>query len=160
MIVLGVDPGLTATGFGVIERRDNRITPLDWGVIRSKSSELPERLNYIYTQLKGKLSEYKPAILSIETVFLGQNPRTALLSGHARGVILLAAIQAGCIIREYAATVIKQAVVGYGHASKRQINYMIHQLLHLPDRKMAADAADALAIAVCCLIRQELEADD
>ncbi len=155
MKVLGIDPGLTATGYGIIERTGNRLTPIDWGVIRSGKGELACRLKIIFDMLSAKLIEHKPDCVSIEQVFLGRNPRSALLMGHARGVAMLAAEIAGYPIREFAATVVKQAVVGNGRASKQQVSFMVSKLLNLQDKKLALDASDALGIAICGLFREQ-----
>ncbi|MDP8227975.1 MAG: crossover junction endodeoxyribonuclease RuvC [Candidatus Electryoneaceae bacterium] len=156
MKFFGIDPGLTATGYGVVERIGNRLIPIDWGVIRSGKGVLAERLERIYTGLTAKLSEHHPDIVAIEEIFTGRNPRSALLVGHARGVALLAGALGGCPVQEYAATVVKQAVVGNGRASKQQVAFMVGKLLNLQDQSLPADASDALGIAICCLFRSKV----
>lgn len=156
MRVLGIDPGLTATGYGIVDKTGNRFTAVDWGVVRSSGDDLGNRLRLIHERLIEKLREHKPNIVSVELVFLGRNPRSALMMGHARGVALLAASSEGYPIREYAATLVKQSVVGNGRAAKQQVNFMVSKLLNLQGHKIAADASDALAIALCCLFREDL----
>jgi len=156
MRVLGIDPGLTATGYAVVDKIGNRLTAVDWGVVRSGKGELGDRLNLIYERLIQKLTEHRPGMVSVELVFLGRNPRSALMMGHARGIALLAAAREGYPIREYAATVVKQSVVGNGRAAKQQVNFMVTKLLNLQGQKIASDASDALAIALCCLFREAL----
>jgi len=154
VIILGIDPGLTVTGYGVIRSEGNRIAPLDWGAIRSGSGPLAERLVGIYTELTAVILKHKPDLASVEDIFLGRNPRSALLMGHARGVALLAAAHQKVPVCEYPTAVIKQSVVGGGRAAKEQVSYMVIRLLGLGgDVKLQADAADALAAALCCVIK-------
>ncbi|NQU05812.1 MAG: crossover junction endodeoxyribonuclease RuvC [Calditrichaeota bacterium] len=156
MIVVGIDPGLSATGYGIVERIGNRITPLGWGVIRSKSDQLPERLERIHRKIVAILEEYSPDIVGIEDIYTGINPRSGLRLGHARGVAVLAAAQGGFQVMEYPAATVKQSVAGNGRASKQQVKFMVGKLLGLKDVKLAEDAADALAVALCCLIREKI----
>lgn len=153
MRVAGIDPGLAATGYGIIERTGNRITPLKWGVIRSGTGSLPDRLRFIHSKLAEILSEFKPARVGVEDIFTGRNPRSALLMGHARGVILLAAGDDSRIVEQFAPRTIKQAVVGQGNASKEQVRFMVYSILGISGEKIPIDASDALAVAVCCLLR-------
>lgn len=154
MIVVGIDPGLTATGFGVVESTGNRMTPLDWGVIRSDAATLAGRLSDIHSKIAEVIGNRKPDIVAVEEIFLSRNARSALLMGHARGVALLAAGESGCAVREYPANSVKQAVVGRGGAAKEQVQYMVVRLLGLTGRKLPADASDALAVAICCIIKE------
>jgi len=156
VIVVGIDPGLSATGYGIVERIGNRITPLGWGVIRSKSDLLPERLERIHRKIVAILEEYSPDIVGIEDIFTGINPRSGLRLGHARGVAVLAAAQGGFSVMEYPSATVKQSVAGNGRASKQQVKFMVGKLLGLKDVKLAEDAADALAVALCCLIRERI----
>lgn len=153
MIIAGIDPGLAATGFGVIEQIGNKITPLEWGVIRSGEGSLAERLQKIYNRLIEVFEEHNPGLIGIEDIFIGNNPRSALLLGHARGVILLAASSRGCGVFEYPARSVKQSVVGNGGARKEQVRFMVSRLLSTGDKKIAMDASDALAVAICCSMR-------
>ncbi len=155
MKILGVDPGLSATGYGLINSTGNKITPLDWGVIRSPKTELPLRLNRIYTSLCEVIENSKPDIVAVEEVFSGKNPRTGLLMGHARGVILLAAAQSGFEVREFPTRLIKKSVTGRGGATKDQVSYMVKKLLNITSENLPEDAADALAAAICCVFREK-----
>lgn len=155
MIIAGIDPGLAATGYGVVERVGNRITPLDWGVLRSSGQQLSERLEKIYTGLSEVFRRHDPNIVAIEDIFTGRNPRSALLVGHARGVAMLAAALGGYEVREFAARSVKQAVVGRGSASKEQVGYMVDRILGLGGKPLPKDASDALAVAICCLLKDE-----
>lgn len=148
MIVFGIDPGLTATGYGVVEKSGSRITPLEWGVIRSGKGELPERLEKLYSHLIETLNRFKPDLVAVESIFLARDPKAALLIGHARGIALLAAVQNGAKVVEYPVNTVKQAVVGKGHAAKEQVRYMVGRLLSMDMDKVAEDASDALAVAV------------
>jgi crossover junction endodeoxyribonuclease RuvC len=153
VIIFGIDPGLTATGYGIITVNGNRIAPLSWGVIRSGGGELPDRLAHIYNELRRVLDEHKPDIVAVEDIFIGKSPSSALKMGHARGVALLAAANGGYPVREYPTAVIKQSVVGGGRAAKQQVGFMVRRLLALGEAKLAEDAADALAAALCCVIK-------
>ncbi len=155
MRVVGIDPGLVKTGYGIVEQNGNLITPLDWGVIRSGSGSLAERLKKIYDELSKILAEQSPDVVSIEDIFTGRNPRSGLRLGHARGVAILAAAQGGYPVVEYPAATVKQAVVGNGRAAKQQVDYMVRKLLNLGDVDLQEDAADALATALCCIIREK-----
>ncbi len=153
MIIAGIDPGLAATGFGVIEQIGNKITPLEWGVIRSGDGTLAERLQKIHNKLIDVFEKHNPELIGIEDIFIGQNPRSALMLGHARGVILLAASLRECRVFEYPARSVKQSVVGNGGARKEQVRFMVSRLLATGDKKIAMDASDALAVAICCSMR-------
>ncbi len=154
MRVFGIDPGLTATGYGVVEQSGNRMTPLAWGVIRSGETTLAGRLREIHLRLKDLISVQHPDLVAVEEIFLARNPRSALLLGHARGIALLTAGLSGCPVREYPANSVKQAVAGRGGASKKQVEYMVIRLLGLPEQKFLPDASDALAVAICCILKQ------
>ena len=154
MRVLGIDPGLSATGYGIVERTGSRITPLGWGVIRSGDGSLAQRLSIIFRKITDVLIEHAPEMVAVEDIFTGKNPRSGLKLGHARGVLILAAAKRGQPIREYPAAAVKQAVVGRGRASKQQVGYMVGKLLGLENEKIAEDAADALAVAICCVLRE------
>jgi len=154
MRVLGIDPGLSVTGFGVVERTGNRIAPLAWGVIRSGGEPLAERLKKIHEKISSILTEHCPDYVGIEDIFTGRNPRSGLRLGHARGVAILAAAQAGFPVLEYPSATVKQAVVGHGRASKHQVEYMVRKLLTLGDVALPEDASDALAVALCCIMRE------
>ena len=153
MKVLGIDPGLTATGIGVIEQNGNTITPLQWGVIRSGKGELAVRLKKIYQAVVEITTQHRPDLVGVEDIFTAQNPRSALLLGHARGVIFIAGSAGGSPVLEYPARSVKLSVVGRGSATKEQVRYMVGKLLSIDSSKIALDASDALAIALCTLMR-------
>ncbi len=154
MKVVGIDPGLTATGYGVVESIGNHMTPLEWGVIRSNESDLAGKLKEIHGKISQVIALHKPDIVAVEAIFLAKNPRSALLMGHARGVAILAAGGAGVMVKEYPANTVKQAVAGRGGAAKVQVEFMVQRLLGLTDKKLAADASDALAVAICCILKE------
>jgi crossover junction endodeoxyribonuclease RuvC len=150
--VLGIDPGSLVTGFGVVEQDANRLAALTWGTVRTSAKQtLSERLKQIYAGLSEPLQTWQPEAVSVERVFVADNPKSALTLGHARGVALLAAAHADVDLVEYSALEIKMAVVGYGRASKPQVQQMVKNLLRLDDVPKPADAADALAAAICHL---------
>ena len=152
MRVLGIDPGSLITGFGVVEEEANGLQALAWGALRTSAKQtLPERLKRIYAGLTESLRAWEPDAVSIEQVFFADNPKTALTLGHARGVALLTVAHADLPLVEYSALEIKMAVVGYGRAAKSQVQQMVKHLLHLDAIPQPADAADALAAAICHL---------
>jgi len=148
MRILGIDPGSRRTGFGVIEVQQQRLIYLSSGGINLRATTLPLRLQEIYTGITQIIEQYQPTIAAIEQVFIHRNIAAALKLGQARGVAIVAAVQAGLDLYEYAPTQIKQAVVGHGHAEKVQVQHMVKVLLSL-SAIPSADAADALAIAIC-----------
>ena len=155
MIVLGVDPGTTATGYGVVARPDSgphRL--LECGVIRLPARDpLERRLAAIHAALTDLIARHRPDVMAVEDVFVAKNPRAALVLGAARGVILLAAAQAGVAVASYPPAVIKKAVVGTGAASKEQVQRMIAQLLRLKTAPSPSDAADGVAVALTHCLR-------
>jgi crossover junction endodeoxyribonuclease RuvC len=148
--VLGVDPGMSATGFGVVEVESNgAIRYCGSGVIRPQSRELfPQRLWKIFCDLRRQIETFRPHLMGVERPFYGKNVQSAMMLGQARGVAVLAGAEAGLKVQEYSPLEVKQAVVGYGRAAKEQVQAMVQALLKTPT-KMAADAADALAVAIC-----------
>ncbi len=149
MRILGIDPGSKATGYGFIEQRGNQLIHLDNGAIFTHSKdELAVRLQIIYCELCTLIEKYQPEAVAVEQVFMARNPASALKLGHARGVALLAGINAGLPVAEYSALQVKSAVVGYGRAGKNQVQHMTKTLLNLPEIAQE-DAADALAVAIC-----------
>ncbi len=145
--ILGIDPGLRITGFGLIDAHDgHRLTYVASGVIRVPDGELATRLAVIFGQLQDVIRQYQPQCAAVEKVFVNVNPASTLLLGHARGAALCALSMAGLPVAEYTALQIKQSVVGYGRASKEQIQAMMVRLLALPGTP-STDAADALACA-------------
>lgn len=153
--VLGIDPGTATMGFGVVAVAGTTLVPVTYGVIRTPASQPPAlRLASIYRDLQELLRRYRPQAMAVERLFLQKNRSSALHVGQARGVALLAAAQAGLPVYEYAPHEVKQAVVGYGRASKAQVQRMVQALLGLARPPVPDDAADALAVAVCCLHAQ------
>ncbi|HZN65498.1 MAG TPA: crossover junction endodeoxyribonuclease RuvC [Tepidisphaeraceae bacterium] len=150
--ILGLDPGLRLTGYGVIEYHPTRPALLDGGVIRlNERASLADRLVELEAELDGLLEEYKPDVVAVEQLYSHYaHPRTAILMGHARGVILLAARRRGIRVEQFAANRIKQSLTGHGHASKTQMQRSIQALWNLPEPPEPPDVADALAIALCC----------
>src|SRR5436305_149513 len=152
MRILGIDPGLRITGYGVLDWKPVRPQLVDGGVIRlTPKTPLADRLVELETELDTLLEEYKPDVCAVELLYAHYaHPRTAILMGHARGVILLAARRRGIRLEQFAANRIKQAVTGHGHASKHQMQRTIQSLWNLPKPPEPPDVADALAIALCC----------
>lgn len=150
MIILGLDPGIATTGYGVLQKEGQRLTALDYGAIVTPPHEAPPaRLLAIYNRLIGLLELYQPDALVTERLFFARNETTAFGVGRTIGVALLAAAQHGIAWVEYTPPEVKQAVVGYGNAEKKQVQFMIQRLLNLPAPPRPDDAADALAIAIC-----------
>ena len=151
MFVLGIDPGLSATGYGLVEGSYPPMAHLA-GVIRTDTSAaVPERLVELYRGLTEVVTETKPDVVALETVFTNRNLQTAISVGRASGVALLVAAEAGLEVFEYVPTTIKSAVTGDGSANKEQVQQMLTRLLRLEGPPKPADAADALAIALCHL---------
>ncbi len=148
MIILGIDPGSRITGYGVIDTSGRKPKYVDSGCIRMNTEDpMAKRLLTIFQGVDQLIALYRPKVLSIEEVFLHKNPQSALKLGQARGVAMCAAAMAELTVYEYAATRIKQTIVGNGHAQKEQVQHMVQSLLKL-NRKPQADAADALAAAL------------
>ncbi len=146
--ILGIDPGLRATGYGLVEKNGNRLTYLASGCIRTVQGELAVRIKAILEGLESVITEFAPQQVAIEKVFVNVNPQSTLLLGQARGTALCAAVLASLPVAEYTALQVKQAVVGHGHADKTQVQEMVKRLLALKGRP-SSDAADALACAIC-----------
>ncbi|GGC73517.1 crossover junction endodeoxyribonuclease RuvC [Marinobacter halophilus] len=147
-IILGVDPGSRITGYGIIRIDGRHIEYIDSGCIRVGEKPMAERLQTIFHSLAVLIGEYRPEEFAIEQVFMARNPDSALKLGQARGAAIVAAANSGLAVHEYSARQVKQAVVGTGGADKAQVQHMVQTLLAL-SRKPQADAADALAIALC-----------
>ncbi len=148
MRILGIDPGLRVTGFGIVEAAGQRLEYVASGCIRSPEGELAQRLKSIVDGLGEVIAAYLPEQTAIEQVFVNVNPKSTLLLGQARGAAICAVILRDLPVAEYTALQVKQAVVGNGHARKEQVQEMVKRLLHL-DGDPQADAADALACAIC-----------
>ena len=145
--ILGIDPGLNRTGYGVIDVVRGQMRCVACGVIRVPAGELPLRLAFILNGLSEVIREHAPTLAAVENVFVNVNPKATLLLGQARGAAICAAVGAGLVVHEYSALQIKQAVVGYGKAAKPQVQMMVMKLLAL-EHAPIADAADALACAL------------
>ncbi|MEW5766163.1 MAG: crossover junction endodeoxyribonuclease RuvC [bacterium] len=150
MIILGIDPGTATTGFGIVENKDDRLSTIDYGCIRTEAkTPFGLRLNRIYEHLVEIIGRYNPDSIAMEALFFCRNVKTALSVGQAQGAIILAATRAGRPLYEYTPLQIKQAVTGFGRASKDQVQEMVRILLNLPQPPQPDDAADALAAAIC-----------
>jgi crossover junction endodeoxyribonuclease RuvC len=146
--ILGIDPGLRVTGFGVLEARGGVLVYVASGCIRATGSSLPVRLGVIVRDIAHVIADEQPTEVAVEKVFVNVNPHSTLLLGQARGAAIAAAVLAGLPVTEYTANQVKQAVVGAGRALKPQVQEMVRRLLALPGVP-ASDAADALAAAIC-----------
>jgi crossover junction endodeoxyribonuclease RuvC len=146
--ILGIDPGLRITGFGLLERDGQKLRYVASGVVRTPAGELPQRLKAILDALSTVIAQHGPDQVAIEKVFVNVNPESTLLLGQARGAAICAAVARGLPVAEYTALQVKQSVVGNGHAAKQQVQEMVRRLLALPGDP-SADAADALACAIC-----------
>lgn len=150
MKILGIDPGYAIVGYGLITCQNSRFTPIDCGIITTpKELDFPKRLKSLYDTTYVLISQNKPDVIAIETLFFNTNVTTAIAVGHARGVLILAAENAGVPIFEYTPLQIKQAITGYGRADKHQMQQMVKMLLGLAAIPKPDDAADALAVALC-----------
>jgi crossover junction endodeoxyribonuclease RuvC len=148
MKILGLDPGLGTTGWGLIQADGNRLSHIANGQLKTDSAEsLPKRLSHLASQLEALLADHAPEAAAVEEVFVNKNPQSTLKLGQARGVVLMVAARAGIDVGEYAARLVKKAVVGTGGAEKAQVHAMVQRLL--PGAQIAGpDAADALAVAI------------
>lgn len=147
MRILGLDPGLQRTGWGIIEQQGNRVTHIAHGVVISKAKDtLADRLTSLHRGIEQIIQDHKPDCAAVEETFVNANPRSALALGQARGIALVVPALHGLLVAEYAANLIKKSVTGQGHADKTQIAAMIKILLNVT---ATADAADALAVAIC-----------
>ena len=154
-IALGIDPGLANTGWGVVERNGSRFRCLAYGCIStSPDMELSRRLKKIHDQMAAVIDRYGPTCVGIETVWFGENITAAFATGQARGAALVACADAALSVGEYAPKNIKNTVVGTGDADKRQVQYMMKQLLGLESEPKPDHAADALAAAMCYLLNE------
>ncbi|WP_219116485.1 crossover junction endodeoxyribonuclease RuvC [Janthinobacterium sp. UMAB-56] len=149
MIILGIDPGLRTTGFGVIEKHGNKLRYIASGTVKTASEgELPPRLKIILQGVSEIVGTYQPDCAAIEKVFVNVNPQSTLLLGQARGAAICALVHADLSVAEYTALQVKQAVTGHGKAAKEQVQEMVSRLLSLPGLP-GTDAADALGVAIC-----------
>jgi len=146
--ILGIDPGLRVTGFGVLDKQGQQLNYVASGCIRTPDGELQERLKVILNSLGEVIAQHQPQEVALEKVFVNVNPQSTLLLGQARGAAICAVVLADLPLAEYTALQVKQAVVGNGHANKEQVQQMVQRLLDLSGSP-SADAADALACAIC-----------
>ncbi|HEY7836489.1 MAG TPA: crossover junction endodeoxyribonuclease RuvC [Solirubrobacteraceae bacterium] len=159
MIVLGIDPGLANTGYGVVAQRGGRPVALDGGVIETSPALAPERrLAEIHAGVEALIEEHAPDAVALEELYFGQNARSAFAVGQARGVVMLAAGRRGLPCEGYTPQQVKSAVCGSGAAGKDQVTQMVAVLLALPEPPRPDHAADALAVAICHLNRAPLAA--
>ena len=147
-IILGIDPGSRITGYGVIAQQGHKLTYIGSGCIRVNADTLADKLHIIFNGVSEVITQFKPAQFAIEQVFMARNPDSALKLGQARGAAIVAATTNQLPVAEYSARQIKQAVVGTGGADKTQVQAMVKSILKLPGTPQA-DAADALAVAIC-----------
>lgn len=148
MRILGIDPGLRVTGFGVLDKVGQQLHYVASGCIKTPVGELPERLKSILNSLSEVIQQHRPDQVAVEKVFVNVNPQSTLLLGQARGAAICAAVLVNLPVAEYTALQVKQAVVGNGHAKKEQVQLMVQRLLSLSGVP-SPDAADALACAIC-----------
>jgi len=150
VLVMGIDPGSIVTGFGVVALDDAGAHPIAHGSVATSSKRpLAERLVLIHDEISRQIAKHRPDEIAVESVFHAKNVRSALMLGHARGVAMLAASQAGIPVFEYAPREVKLSVVGHGNASKAQVASMVSRLLNLDIEGMREDESDAVAVAVC-----------
>lgn len=150
MRILGIDPGYAILGYGIVEMNGNRFKVLDYGAVTTHAKmEMPDRLKVLYNSLMEIIVHHEPEVASIEELFFNTNAKTAILVGQARGVAVLACANSGLDIAEYTPLQIKQALVGYGRAEKKQVQTMVKTILNLKEVPKPDDTADALAAAVC-----------
>ena len=150
MLILGIDPGTATTGYGILNKEGDRTIPVAFGAILTSPKETPaNRLKSIYEQLGRLFDTYKPDVLVTERLFFAKNETTAFSVGRTVGVVLLLAAQRGIPTVEYTPNEVKQAVVGYGGAEKKQVQFMVQRILGLSEMPKPDDAADALAICIC-----------
>jgi crossover junction endodeoxyribonuclease RuvC len=165
MFVLGIDPGLSRCGYGLVARdeADSALSARAAGVIETDpNAPIPARLLTLHTELRALVAELRPDVVAVERVFFQVNVKTAMSVGQASGMALVAAEEAGCEVAQYTSNEVKQALVGYGAATKEQIKRMVAQVLRVPEIGGPPDVADALALAVCHLstvpLRRAIEA--
>ena len=150
MRVMGIDPGSSCTGLGVIEEINNELKVVYWGSIKSKARQpFPKRLKFIYDELAAVIQKFNPDEVAVEDMFFATNVKSALKLGQTRGVAILSAVNEGKLVSEYSPLEVKQSVVGYGRAEKQQVQKMVTTLLKLKEKPEPFDASDALAVAIC-----------
>jgi len=148
--IIGIDPGLSCTGFGVVESSNNNLEVIDFGIIKTNSKDsLSKRLKTIYCDVKEVIERYKPSIMSIEDIFYGKNVKSALLLGHARSVPMVVSANYNMPLYEFSSRRIKQSITGNGNATKEQVQFMVQKILLMDELPKPLDASDALAAAIC-----------
>ena len=151
-IILGIDPGIADTGYGVIKEEGTKLSCLTYGSIKTPAGhDLIDRLDTLHQELDKIIKKYKPELAAVEQLFFNKNVRTALIVGQARGVALLTLRQNNLPVIDFTPSQVKQAVTAYGQASKKQVQKMVKLILHLEEIPEPDDAADALAVAICAL---------
>ena len=152
MLTLGIDPGMAITGFGLVRQQGDRLLQVDYGCIKTSPKETHHnRLAKLYADIKALLNDFKPNVVAVERLYFGENSKTAMAVGQARGITLLAAAERKIELVEYTPLEVKMAVTGYGKADKKQVQQMVKTLLKLAAIPEPDDAADALAVAICHL---------
>ena len=150
-IILGIDPGLANTGYGIIAKDGSHCAMITYGcIITAKDNPSDRRLQKIHQELKGLIKKFKPTVLALEQLFFCKNVKTALAVGQARGVVILTAVESNLSLFEFTPLQVKQAITSYGRADKKQVQSMVKYLLSLKSAPSSDDAADALAVAICC----------
>ena len=150
MRIIGIDPGFAIMGYGILDYNGNRFKTVNYGSIETKAGvPMPERLKLLYDGLTEIIQEYKPDEASIEELFFNRNVTTAIGVGEARGIAMLACVEGGLSVSEYTPMQIKQALVGYGKAEKKQVQMMVKTILNLKEVPRPDDTADAVAAAIC-----------
>ena len=158
MNILGIDPGLGTTGYGVIMSANNEVKLIDYGTIKTSTKDtLAQRLKIIFDNISNLIDIHEPSIFSIEEIFYSNNVKSSLLLGHARGVAMAAASTKNIMIYEYSAKKVKQSLTGNGNAHKDQVKFMVKNLLKLNTAPKSNDASDALAIGLCYTFQNKLE---
>lgn len=158
MRVIGVDPGIVVTGFGIIDKNNNNIVAHSYGTVKPpKNMYLSDRLGYLYDEISILLDKYKPNMLAVEDTFYSKNFKSAMSLGQARGAIMLAGYSAKISCVEYSPKKVKKSVVGNGNASKEQVQYMVKNILQLDQLPSPFDSSDALAIGLCYLNQNQVE---
>tara|TARA_B100002052_G_scaffold133497_1_gene122675 strand:- start:26159 stop:26641 length:483 start_codon:yes stop_codon:yes gene_type:complete len=157
MKVLGIDPGLGTTGFGLISSTNDKFNLIDFGTIKTSTKDsLSNRLKIIFENISALIDEYNPTVFSIEEIFYSNNVKSSLLLGHARGAAITAAATKNILIYEYSAKKVKQSLTGNGNAHKDQVKFMVKNLLKLKTPPKSNDSSDALAIALCYTLQSKI----
>jgi len=148
--IIGIDPGLRCTGFGIIDSLNNKLEVIDFGIIKTDSKDsLSKRLKTIYNDIKEIIEMHRPSIMSIEEIFYGKNVKSALLLGHARAIPMVVSANYDMPLYEFSSRRIKQSITGNGNATKEQVQFMVQKILLMDNMPEPLDASDALATAIC-----------